>query len=358
LNWSIFATVIVILGVAGLAVFAVLPEDQASVVLYCTVDQDQSRQQVDLFEQESGLSVRFQGDTENDKSVGLARRLSAEHTQKNAKADVFWANEIMNTVWLAEGGAFDPLPKDVLDQFEPRWRDPEGRWVAFGLRARVLMVNTKLVPDKADWPTKVADLLDPKWAQRGLLTAMAAPLTGTTYTHGVALLTRDEAGTKAFFEQVMAAAADNRMKVTPSNGSAMNMTRDPANKIAFCLTDTDDAWIAKSAGFPVETIYPDQHEGGLGTFVIPNTLSKVAGRPANPGTERLLRWLASPEHEARLAAGPGAQIPVRPGVAVPADGHVKRPGTDFRVADTDWVEVGRNRDRWFDWLTRVFRPAR
>jgi iron(III) transport system substrate-binding protein len=356
MRWPLLTTLILAVGVAGLLVWLAVPETEADVVLYCSVDQDQSQGLVDLFRQEAALRVKFQGDLEADKSVGLAQRLSAERS--NPQADVFWANEIMNTVWLAEMGAFDPLPKDLLEQFPERWRDPQGRWVGFGLRARVLMVNTKLLPQKGDWPTRVSDLLDPKYAAMGLTTALAAPLTGTTYTHGVALLTRDEAGAKAFLEAVVEAARAGRVKITPSNGSAMSTARDPANKVAFCLTDTDDAWMAKLAGFPVEIVYPDQGEGEVGTFVIPNTLAWVKGRPHPQHAERLLRWIASPATEARLAAGPSAQMPVREGVEVPADGHVKRPGTDFRVAETDWIEVGRNRDRWLDMLDRLFRSSR
>ena len=355
MRWTIMMTLVVVVGVAGMALWLAWPPVAADVVLYCSVDRDQSERLVDVFRQETALSVDFQGDSEADKSLGLAQRLSREKV--NPRADVFWANEIMNTVWLAEADVLDPLPADVLALFPERWRDPSGRWVAFGLRARVLLVNSVLLPDKADWPTRVSDLLDPKYAQRGLLTAIAAPLTGTTYTHAVALLTQDEAATMAFLEAVVTAARAGRVKLTPGNGPAMSLAKDATNKVAFCLTDTDDAWAAKQQGFPVEVVYPDQGPGEIGTFVIPNTLALVKGRPHPENAERLLRWLASPAHEARLAAGPSAQMPVREGVAIPADGHVKRPGTDFRVAASDWLAVGRNRDRWLDKLTRLFRPA-
>lgn len=361
MNSKVLVPLVFVVGLSGLAVWLFFPgllgtSTQPDVVIYCSVDQDQSKGLVDLFAQETGLRVKFQGDLEADKSVGLAVRLRDERPAP--ACDVFWANEIMNTVWLAEAGTFDPLPADVLALFPERWRDPAQRYVAFGLRARVLLVNTKLLPDRADWPRRVADLLDPRYHAKGLLTCMAAPLTGTTYTHATALLTRDEAGATTFLEGVRRAADEGRLKLTPSNGSAMSLARDPENKVAFCLTDTDDAWAAISAGFPVEVVYPDQGEGEPGALTIPNTLSLVKGRPNPAAAERLLRWLARPELEGRLAAGPSAQIPVRADVPVPADGHVKRPGADFRVMDVDWAAVGRNRDRWQDWLTRLFRPAR
>lgn len=356
MRWHTLVPMVIVVGLAGLMGWLFLADRTYDAVLYCSVDRDHSAGLIEQFGREAGLKIDFQGDLEADKSVGLAQRLSRE--RGNPRADVLWANEIMNTVWLAEDGVFDPLPDDVLAAFPERWRDPNRTWVAFGLRARVLLVNTALLPDKADWPTRVADLLNPAYKAKGLLTCMAAPLTGTTYTHAVALLTLSESAGKAFLEGVRQAADDGRLKLTTGNGNAMSLTRDPANKIAFCLTDTDDAWEARQRGFPVEVVYPDQGEGQPGTMVIPNTLALVKGRPHPEAALRLLRWIARPELEATLAAGPSAQMPVRPGVAVPADGHVKRPEQDFRVMDVDWRAVGKNRDTWLDLLTRLFKPAK
>jgi iron(III) transport system substrate-binding protein len=354
MRWHTLVPTVLVVIVAALAVWLFLPETPADVVLYCSVDQDHSLQMVDLFQQETGEEVKFQGDMEADKSVGLAKRLL--HEKDNPRADVFWANEPMHTAWLADAGVLATLPEDVLAKFPPEWRDPEKRYVMFGLRARVLLVNTRLLPNAADRPRRVVDLVDPRYGALGLKTAMAAPLTGTTYSHAVALLTKDADAAKAFLESVVSAAKDGRLTLTPGNGPAMRLASDAANRVAFCLTDTDDAWAAVQGGAPVEVVYPDQDEGEAGTVVMPNTLALVKGRPASEHALRLLRWLADPKLEGRLAAGPSAQIPVRPEVAIPADGRVKRPGTDFRVMPVDWREVGRNRDRWLDQLERMFRP--
>ena len=48
---------------------------------------------------------------------------------------------------------------------DPRFRDPEGRWVGVTGRARVLAYNTDVLAD-ADLPTSVRDLTDPAWAGR------------------------------------------------------------------------------------------------------------------------------------------------------------------------------------------------
>ena len=332
----------------------VKPEPEPDVVLYCGVDQDQSRQIADLYQEETGKTVLYQGEIESQRSIGLPQKLRDE--KANPRADVFWSNEIMNMVDLSGRGLLDTLPEGVADAFPPDWRDPNKRYVAFGARARVFLVNTELLQEK-DYPSSMEDLLDPKYKAMGLATCMARPLTGTTYTHAVALLTIDEADGKRFLDAVVEAAGDGRVKLVLSNGRAMNQVRDKANKVAFCLTDTDDAWVAIREGDPVKVIYPDQGEGRPGAVLIPNTVALVKGRPHPEAAADLLRWLVTEANEVRLANGPSAQIPLRTDLAgadLPA--HVKRPSVDFRTMVVDWQKVGENRDRWLDYLNERFRP--
>ncbi|MFV1959430.1 MAG: extracellular solute-binding protein [Planctomycetota bacterium] len=351
-----FVFPLLILVVGGVLWWAFRPEEEPDLVLYCGVDQDQSRLVVTLFQKETGLTVRFEGENEAFRSIGLPRKLKEE--QGDPRADVFWANEIMNMDDLGRRGLLAPLPEGVAEKFPPAWRDPAGHYAAFGARGRILLVNTELLPDPEDYPRSIEDLLDERYAEMGLKTCMARPLTGTTYTHAVALLTRDEDDAKAFLEACAKAGEEGRMKITPSNGSAMRETRDPKNRIAFCLTDTDDAWKAIRDGYPVAVVYPDQGEEEMGTVLIPNTVALVKGGPHPKNGVRFLEWLIRPETEALLARGPSAQIPLRPELEraqLPA--HVKRPGVEFRAAQIDWAQVGENRDRWRDWLTTTFRPA-
>jgi iron(III) transport system substrate-binding protein len=280
----------------------------------------------------------------------MARRIEME--KEHPAADVLWANEIMNTVVLRDLGCFAPLPAGVAATFPERWRDRKGTFVAFGGRARILLVNTKLLPDRKDWPTSVADLLDPTWGGEGRRVTVARPLTGTTYAHAVAILTKDPEKGKAFWEGVAARAAKGEVRAVPSNGATMNLVSKAENGVAWGLTDTDDARVALERGDPVAVVYPDQGEGQPGTLVIPNTVALVKGGPNPAGGARLLEWLVSRETEARLAASPIANIPLRDDVAAPD--HVKRPGRDFRAMDVDWDEVGRNRDRWLGSLQNLF----
>lgn len=339
---------VVLLG-AGV-VFLLTREPERSVVLYCAVDQDQSRPVAEAFSRETGLTVTYEGEDETRRSIGLFRRILEERDAP--RADVFWNNEIMTTVHLGLRDALAPLPEGLAAQFPAKWRDPDGRFVAFGARVRVLLVNTELLPDPADHPDSVEDLLDPRYAERGLKTCLAKPETGTTYTHAVVLLTRDEIKGKAFFEALAEARRAGRVVVVGGNGPSMQQARDASNRVAFALTDTDDAKVAIDSGAPVKVVFPDQGEGQPGALVIPNTAALVRRAPHKEAAERLLRYLVSAENEAALARGPSAQVPLRDGVTAPAG--VRLPD---RTMEVDWAAVGRNRDTWREWLDRTFRPA-
>jgi iron(III) transport system substrate-binding protein len=332
-------------------------DDGPSVTLYCGVDQDQSRSIALQFTQLTGSAVDYHGETEAMRSVGLPKRLMGERGRP--RADVYWSNEIMHMVHLCKSGVMAPLPKGLAEAFPEAWRDPGGRYIAFGARARVFLVNKELLPDPKDWPSKVEDLLDPKYAALGFATSMAEPLTGTTYTHAVALLTRDEAGAKGFFERVAAAREKGAMKVVSSNGRVMRAVSDSTEKVCFGLTDTDDSFIAITEKNPnLVVIYPDDGEAGVGTLLIPNTAALVKGGPHPAEGERLLRWLVSASVEETLAASRSAQIPLREGVPTPDEKRMRwRPGKDFRSMAVDWQAVGTNADRWRDWLTRIFKPV-
>lgn len=348
--------IIVFLGCCLLLGSGCGPDDTPRVVLYCGVDQDQSQSIAKAFEKATGIKVEYHGETEAMRSVGHPQKLLFE--KERPRADVYWSNEIMHMVMLGQAGVLDKLPDGVGDSFPEAWSDPKGRYVAFGARARVFLVNTELLPNEEDHPTSVADLLNPKYEKMGLVTCMAEPLTGTTYTHAVALLTANEAKAKTFFEAVATARASGKMKIVGSNGRVMRAVKDGSQRVAFGLTDTDDSWLAIEEGAKVKVIYPDQMPNQPGCAIIPNTVALVRGGPNRANAEKLLRWLISTDTEALLAKSRTAQMPLRQGVAVPEEPRLLwYPDKDFRTMTVDWQGVGSNVDKWRNYLTRLFKPA-
>jgi iron(III) transport system substrate-binding protein len=80
-------------------------------------------------------------------------------------ASLFLAQDAGALGLLADDGRFQPLPQELLDRVDERFRDPEGRWVGVTGRARVLAYNTDTLTED-ELPASVRDLTDPAWAGR------------------------------------------------------------------------------------------------------------------------------------------------------------------------------------------------
>ncbi|MBK8975717.1 MAG: extracellular solute-binding protein [Planctomycetes bacterium] len=280
------------------------------VTLYCALDQEHSEQLVRAYEKAAGVTVDANFDTESSKTVGLVSAIIEE--AQRPRCDVFWNNELAQTVRLAQKGLLQPYVSPAAAGIPAQFKDPNGLWTGFAARARVLIVNTKqLGEDPAAWPKSIWDLTDPKWRGR---CAIALPLTGTTLTHFVAL--RTVLGEERFHEW-LDGLERNDVRFLQSNGATMKTTADPDNEIAFAFTDTDDFHVALSKGLPVACVFPDQQDGGIGTMLIPNSVGIVKGCPHLEQAKQLVDYIVSEQVEALLAAAKSAQIPLRATVEGP-----------------------------------------
>ncbi len=83
----------------------------------------------------------------------------------NTPASAFFAQDAGALGLLADEGRLQRLPDVLLSLVDPRFRDPEGRWVGVTGRARVLAYNTESLTE-ADLPASVRDLTDSAWSGR------------------------------------------------------------------------------------------------------------------------------------------------------------------------------------------------
>ncbi|NIA15898.1 MAG: extracellular solute-binding protein [Nitrospiraceae bacterium] len=274
------------------------------VVVYVALDEMYSRPILDAFEEATGIEVRAVYDTEASKTTGLRTRLVAERDRP--RADVFWNNEVAQTILLKKEG--------VLEAYRPRsgkgipeaYRDGEDFWTGFAARGRVIVYNTNLVKTP---PQSILDLAKPEWKGR---VAIAKPLFGTTATHAAALFALwGEERAKAFFQSLL----DNEVGILPGNATVRDAVA--RGDYAMGLTDTDDANGAVVDGLPARWLFPDQEAGGLGTLIIPNTVALIAGAPHPEAGKELIDFLLTPEVEKRLAGMRSIQIPLNPTVELP-----------------------------------------
>lgn len=313
---------------------------EPDVVIYCSLDKVFSESFLAQFEKDTGLNVRARYDVEAVKTVGLVNTLMEERS--NPRCDVFWNNELANTVKLAEAGLLDEYRSPAAETIPAGFRDEGGRWTGFAARARILIVNTELVPE-GEMPTSMWDLLDPKWKGK---CGIAKPLAGTTFTHFSAL----SIALGDRFEEFLDGIEKNEVHVATGNAHIMRLVSD--GKLHWGFTDTDDFNVALTDGKPVRAVYPDQGEGELGTMVIPNSVMKIAGGPNPENAQILIDYILRPETEKILAASRSAQIPLHPGVEKPDS--VSSPPADFRPMEVDFVAVGKKLDEMNDLLTERF----
>ncbi len=296
------------------------------VVLYTSLNEPTARVVLDVFERETGIEVTVQADTERDKTVGLVRTLIEERS--NPRADVFWNSETANTVRLKLEGVLEKLdpPPAGAERVPAEYRDRDGVWYGFAARARVLIVNTSLVPE-AQRPQSIWDLVDPRWKGKA---GIVRPVTGTTLTHLTALHTTlgDEE-----FERFLQGVQDNQCHLPAGNGRLAKLVGE--GEIHFGLTDSSDYRLVKSEGLPVDAIYPDQD--GIGALVIPNTVARVKGGPNPEAARKLIEFLLSDRAEELLAFHPRGHIPLKPGVRHPDE--VTTPD-ELRTMAVDFNAVG------------------
>jgi len=301
--------------------------------VYSALDREFAKPILDAFERttEDQTKVVAKFDVESTKTVGLVNLIIAEQDSPNC--DLFWNNEIMHTVRLQKLGLLEPRRWDVEPTYPPDMMASDGTWCGFAARARVLIVNTELVEDRADYPQSVSDLVDPRWQDN---CAMARPLFGTTATHFAVL--RERSGrdkTLEFLREIR----DNAVILSGNKQVAIAVS---TGQVAWGLTDTDDAIIERDEGMPVAIVFPDQQPDQPGALRIPNTVAVLKGAPHPVAAAALADFLVTPEIEDRLAMGSSSQLPVSraskfpPRVLPPSP--VRWMNVDFEAAAEGWEE--------------------
>ena len=305
-------------------------QSQPEVVVYTALDEMFSKPILDAFEKKTGIKALPVFDTEASKTTGLVSRIVAE--KDRPRADVFWNNEIVQTILLKQKGLLAPYHSPSADAIPSVFKDSEFYWTGFAARGRVIIYNT----DTAFEPPKsIRDFLKPEWNGRA---AIAKPLFGTTAAHAAVLFSAwGEGEAKAYFRGLL----QNNVAVLAGNATVRDMVAN--GEYAAGLTDTDDANGAVLDGKPAKWVFPDQEEGGIGALIIPNTVAIVKDAPHPESARKLIDYLLSPEVEEALAKSRSLQIPLNPAVkvseGVPTLASIRPMAVDFAKAAAEFEKA-------------------
>lgn len=276
---------------------------QPPVVVYVAVDRQIAEPILRDFEQQQGVRVHALYDAEAAKTTGLVTRLVAESSRP--RCDVFWNNEIVQTLALAQRDLLEPYQSPQAAGIPAEWRDPQGLWTGVALRARVIVFNTRHVrPD--DVPRRLEDLTNPRWRWR---VAVANPQFGTTRTHVAALYAQHGAErTEAWLAGLLA----NEVRIVDGNALVKNLVARAdlnASPVLVGLTDTDDVLSGQQQGEPIDFVFPDQDDAG--TLVIPSSVCLIQGAPHPTAARKLIDFLVAKETTSRLASAGSGYLSVR-----------------------------------------------
>jgi iron(III) transport system substrate-binding protein len=278
------------------AYYLIWAPHRGSLVVYCAHDSIYADQIFHEFERQTGISVAVRYDTEATKSLGLVELLLQE--KAHPRCDVFWNNELLGTLQLADEGLLLPYRGSGFDRIPASFKDADGRWAGFAARLRLWIVNTNhLAPTEAAVAQASGADLDRM--------VIAKPLYGTTRTQYTVLWKlwgRDK---------VLAWEQDRRARhLREVDGNSAVKDLVSAGVCDLGWTDTDDFYEARDEGKPVGML-PVRLDSGQ-TICIPNTAAIIRGTQHLTDAQRLVDFLLSEQCEMALAAAKSRQIPLGP----------------------------------------------
>ena len=328
---------LLILGL-GILVLVWQTVERGKLTVYCAHDSVFADAILRDFTKRTGIPVAIKYDTEATKSLGLVEQIIREG--KHPRADVFWNNELLGTLDLAERGVLEPYQGEGWRRMPENFRDAQGRWAGFAARLRVTIRNTNLAAggESLQLPES-GDLA--QWT-------MAKPLYGTTLTHYTVLWS------KWGPEKLKAWHTDTRKRgIREVNGNGPVKDLVVAGTCVAGWTDTDDFFAARDASAPVGAT-PIRVDGG-GTICIPNTVAIIRGAKHLESAKRLADFLLSAQAELALAKSKSRQIPLGPMDAATLPPEVR----ELMPAAAEGIPLNGllpTRNACLEWLKREYLP--
>ncbi len=317
------------------------------VVLYCAQDREFAENCLARFTEQAGLRVATKYDTEAAKSVSLYVEIQLD--KNRPRCDVFWNNEILSTIRLQKDGLLEPYESPSAEPYPESCRAKDHTWHAFATRARVFLVNRYLVKDVGQIRS-IFDMTDERWKGQ---VGMCLPQHGTSATQAACLFeVLGEERAKQFYLDL------KKNKVERLAGNSDVAEAVAQGKLAFGITDTDDAFGQLEAGKNVAIVFPDS--GGndkyprLGTLFIPNTLCILKGGPNPEAARKLVDYLLSAPVEKELAESAAHQIPMNPEVKADLPPQMETPKSVKRAMQVNFEKAAGMWDDVQRFLTEEF----
>jgi iron(III) transport system substrate-binding protein len=130
------------------------------LVIYSSRTQSLVQPLLEQYAEQTGMNIRVR--YANTSSI-VATLLEEG---QNSPADVLYLAEPSGWAALAEAGLLSPLPENLLEKIDSRFRSPQGEWAGTSGRSKVVVYNTENIIPERDLPQSIMDFTDPKWKGR------------------------------------------------------------------------------------------------------------------------------------------------------------------------------------------------
>lgn len=225
--------------------------DSGSITVYSGRSKELVEPLFQQFEADTGIDLRVRyGET-----AELAVTILEEGDR--SPADIFFAQDAGALGALEDAGIFAPLPDEILQRVDAKFRSATGAWVGISGRARVLVYSTaRLSPD--DLPASVFDLTDPQWRAR----AGWAPTNGS-FQAFVTAMRRIEGDART--ADWLRAMQDNGVREYPGNSAIVQAVGDGEIDVGLVNHYYLYRFLAEDPAFPAANLYTDP--GGAGALI-------------------------------------------------------------------------------------------
>src|SRR2546422_4035793 len=256
---------VLLAGVAGL--LPVLPADATDrLVIYSGRKEKAIKPVVDAFTKQTGVLV----DLKVGKTSGLANEIRMEKARP--RGDLYISTESGIMEILSKEGLLEPYQSAATKAVPEDFRSATGTWTGISGRARIILYNANLVPEKAA-PRSIFELTNPRW--KGKL-AIAGTRERTTLAWATALVAlKGEAFTRDFLKGLHA----NDLKILTDNTEVWQGVG--RGEFAIGLTNSPNYYLARQANLQWAWYYRARGPAGFGTPVNPNAFAGFKGTP-NP----------------------------------------------------------------------------
>lgn len=237
---------------------------------------------------------QFRSQTGADVSVrwGRTAEVAATLLEEGAAspADLFYAQDPGGLGAVSQ--RLTTLPDDILDRVDPRFRDPDGRWVGVSGRARVIVYNTESL-SASDLPEDLWGFTEPQWQGRlGWAPTNASFQTMVTAMRAV----WGEAETRQWLEGILA----NRPVAYDSNTPIVAAVGAGEVDVGFVNHYYLYRFLSEEGeGFPARNYFLPG--GGPGSLVMVAGAGVLESSNNKEAAFSLLEFLLSPEAQAYFA---------------------------------------------------------